>query len=416
MENRKSFSPLKLSLTTQTFLAMGLGILVGLLFGNRLAFLGEVSRVVVYVIKTLAIPLLFLTITEGFLRAEFKGRGFVTLLLVSFLNAACAVSIALLISNAFHPGQYLSLKLPEDSPFLSQTSWLHKMGSSIPGGSATSLITGTSLVILLSLVFGSSLLILRKTVLRNKIQFFEGLTQLIEKGLKLLFLLIDWVVLFLPLAVFCAVVKVVGSHGFSLAKGLLAYFLACAAGMTLHILVVYQSWIRWAGKMTLKYFWKIALEPALYAFGINSSLATLPVTLKTLSKLKVSPSSARLSACVGTNFNNDGILLYEVVAALFLIQAYGISLPLQAQMGVALVSVIACIGVAGIPEAGIISLTIVLSSIGLPSEAIPFLLTIDWVLARMRSFTNVLGDISVAVAIDRFTSQGRFAEKPKLLE
>lgn len=416
MSNKTSPAPFRLSLTTQTFLAMCLGVLVGVLFGSRLAFLGEISRVLVTLIKTLAIPLLFLTITEGFLRAEFKGKGFVFLLLVSFFNAACAISIALLISNIFHPGKWLSLKLPDNPPFLNESSWLQKMGTSLPEGGTMSLLTGTSLVILLSLMLGSLLFILRRTLLRDKVQFFDVLTQNTERGLKLLFRLIDWVVIFLPLAVFCAVVKVVGSQGFSLAKGLLAYFLACAAGMSLHIFLVYQSWIRWAGRISLKYFWKIALEPALYAFGINSSLATLPVTLKTLSKLKVTPSSARLSACVGTNFNNDGILLYEVVAALFLVQAYGITLSLQAQLGIALVSVIACIGVAGIPEAGIISLTIVLSSIGLPSEAIPFLLTIDWVLARMRSFTNVLGDISVAVAIDRFTSQGRFAEKPKLLE
>ena len=163
------------------------------------------------------------------------------------------------------------------------------------------------------------------------------------------------------------------------------------------------------------FFWRVALEPALYAFGINSSLATLPITLKALEKLKVTPASARLSSCVGTNFNNDGILLYEVVAVLFIIQSYQIDLSLTSQVLIALISIVACIGVSGIPEAGIISLTLVLSSVGVPSEVIPILLSVDWFLARMRSFTNVLGDITVGVALDRLTSQGRFSKKPQLL-
>jgi DAACS family dicarboxylate/amino acid:cation (Na+ or H+) symporter len=183
--------------------------------------------------------------------------------------------------------------------------------------------------------------------------------------------------------------------------------------MFLHIVLCYQTWIRFFGRIQLRRFWKEAGEPSLYAFGINSSLATLPHTLKALDRLRVTASSSRLSACIGTNFNNDGILLYEVVAALFLVQAYGITLSLPAQILVAFISVVACIGVAGIPEAGIISLTIVLSSIGLPAEAIPFLLTVDWILARMRSFTNVLGDITVAVSIDRITHQGRFSSQSK---
>ena len=393
----------KASLPAQTFLAMILGALVGYFFGPRLSFLGEFSRVLISVIKTISIPLLFLAINEGFLRSEFRGKGFIYLLFFSFFNACCAIFIALGISNIFHPGQWLSLNLPSHSSISGTQAWLAHLSEKLSLGGAQSLITGTTLIIFVSLGTGVLTLILRKTFFRKKAVFFEKYAQALSQGLHLLFKVIDKIVLLLPLAVFCSMVKAVGLQGFSVAKGLLAYFLACGVGMVLHILITYQSWIFWYGGISLKKFWKIALEPALYAFGMNSSLATLPVTLRALEKLKISPSASRLSACVGTNFNNDGILLYEVVAALFLIQAYGLHLPLSSQLLVALISVVACIGVAGIPEAGIISLTIVLSSIGLPAEAIPFLLTVDWVLARMRSFTNVLGDMTVAILIDRAT-------------
>ena len=140
--------------------------------------------------------------------------------------------------------------------------------------------------------------------------------------------------------------------------------------------------------------------PVVYSFGVNSSLATLPETLKSLDRLGVAPSSARLSACVGTNFNNDGILLYEVMAAFFIAQASGIELGLAQQIAMTALCLLATLGVAGIPEAGVISLTLVLSTSGLPFEALPLLLTVDWSLARCRSVTNVLGDMTGAIGVD----------------
>ena len=397
----------KNSLPLQTLIAMILGILVGAFWGNELGFLGEFSRLLIWIIKIVSIPLLFLAISDGFLKSAFKGKGFIFLLLFSGLNATCAIAIALFISNVFHPGKWLSLNPSVGSSLNQSESWITNMSEKLSVNGIQSLFTGTTLVIFLALGSGVFLLVARKTFLKHKAHFFEALSLKTTSGLNLLFKIIDKIVLLLPLAVFCSVVKAIGTHGFSVAKGLLAYLLACGLGMVLHILLTYQSWIFWYGRIPLMAFWKAALEPALYAFGMNSSLASLPITLKALEKLKVSPSASRLSACVGTNFNNDGILLYEVVAALFLIQSYGIELPFLSQVLVALISIVACLGVAGIPEAGIISLTIVLSSVGLPTEAIPFLLTVDWVLARFRSFTNVLGDMTVAISIDRATHHGR---------
>lgn len=405
-----------LSLTLQTALAMIFGAVAGVFLGEKAALLGEVSTLFVSLIKALSLPLLFLAINDGFLKSEFKGKGFLALIFVSSFNALCAVTLALFISNTFQPGAWLNLNSTAVSRAVLKADWLMNLGNHFSTHDLRDLLTGTTLVILISLILALALLILRKTFFRTKVSFFNSLSAATTQGLEWVFYLIDRITLLIPVAVFCAVAKTVGVSGFSAAKGLLAYFLACSLGMALHILIVYQSWIRWLGKISLRKFWSVALEPALYAFGINSSLATLPVTLKSLNKLKVSPSSARLSACVGTNFNNDGILLYEVVAALFLIQSYGLQLPLKAQIIVSIISIVACIGVSGIPEAGIISLTIVLSAIGLPSEAIPILLSVDWVLARMRSFTNVLGDITVGIGIDRLTSQGRFSSKVEILK
>ena len=134
--------------------------------------------------------------------------------------------------------------------------------------------------------------------------------------------------------------------------------------------------------------------------SLNSSLATAPLTLEALRKLGVSDSSARLSACVGTNFNNDGIILYEGMAVLFVAQAHGIHLSLTEQLGMAVTCLIAAMGVAGVPEAGFVSLALVLNTANLPIGLLPLLLTVDWVIARGRSVVNVLSDMVLSILVD----------------
>lgn len=137
---------------------------------------------------------------------------------------------------------------------------------------------------------------------------------------------------------------------------------------------------------------------------------SLPVTLKCLhEKMGVSQASSRLSACIGTNLNNDGITLYEAMTALFLAQALGMNLGLNEQFVVVMASIMAGAGIAGIPEAGIIVLPLVLQAAGLPEHivaaAIPLIIPVDWILARMRSGINVMNDMLVAIMLDRWQQQ-----------
>jgi DAACS family dicarboxylate/amino acid:cation (Na+ or H+) symporter len=165
------------------------------------------------------------------------------------------------------------------------------------------------------------------------------------------------------------------------------------------MLLVYPVWIRVVSGIPLRKFWSEAYKPLMYAFGTNSSLATVPVTLTALDALGIKKSASRLATCIGTNFNNDGILLYEAMAVLFVAQAYGIELSLGEQIFAAVISLLAAIGVAGVPEAGVVSLALVLGAVGLPTELLPILLTVDWIVARMRSVVNVMSDMTVSVAV-----------------
>jgi Na+/H+-dicarboxylate symporter len=145
------------------------------------------------------------------------------------------------------------------------------------------------------------------------------------------------------------------------------------------------------------------------AISCNSSLATVPVTLRCLDGMGVSPQSARLAACVGTNLNNDGVTLYEAMAALFLAQALGYELSMGHQLLIVGASIMAGVGVAGIPEAGLIVLPLVLSAAGLPNQviaaAIPLIMSVDWILARVRSGVNVMSDMLVAILLDEFENR-----------
>lgn len=227
-----------------------------------------------------------------------------------------------------------------------------------------------------------------------------SLTAGLQTALDMISGMIQIVLYLMPLAIFASVAKATGQNGLEVFRGLAWYVVICIGGMLIQILVVYQAWISLWAKKSLKVFWHHARLPVIYSFGINSSLATLPTTLKALDDLDVSKGSARLGACVGTNFNNDGILLYEVAAILMLAQAAGLDWSISHQIGIAGLCALATLGVSGFPEAGVVALALVITSAGLPIEILPLLLPVDWFVARVRSVTNVVSDMTVSLAID----------------
>jgi Na+/H+-dicarboxylate symporter len=137
------------------------------------------------------------------------------------------------------------------------------------------------------------------------------------------------------------------------------------------------------------------------AFSTGSSTATMPLTYASLiEKVGVREKSASMGALVGANFNNDGTALYEAMSALFVAQLLGQHLSFVQQLLVVLTSIVASVGAAGIPEAGLVTMTLVFNAVGLPVEYIALLLTVDWFLDRCRTAINVLGDVNVSCLLD----------------
>lgn len=391
----------------QIGVAMALGLVAGPALGREALQLGEIGKLVIQLIKAAAAPLLFLSIVNAILKTEIKKRSAARLFFWAALNATIALAIGLVLSNVFKPGRTLAHFVKPNPALLKayaekKLELIPTLSSFVPSSFVTPFAENVVLtIVLIALLLGFGLRRARTEQLAAGSQAFRGLEDGVETLLRVMELVLGWIIRLIPFAVFGVVARAMAEHGYAPFKGLFVYLLVGVGGLALHILLTYHSLLVLVARMPLVKFWREAKAPVIYAAGANSSLATLPVTLRALDRLGVSRSSSALGACVGTNFNNDGIILYEGMAVLFVAQASGIDLSFSQQLLAAAACLVAAMGVAGVPEAGFVSLALVLNTVALPLELLPLLLTVDWVIARGRSVTNVLSDMLLSILLDR---------------
>jgi len=247
-------------------------------------------------------------------------------------------------------------------------------------------------VAMLALVLGLALREARDTPLRT-------VGDLVDIGFATMLRVLLWIIELLPFAVFCVTAVIDGTKGLR-GFGPLGAFVGTVILALFLQACFYLLRVRLGSRVPPLRMLRATRGALLSAFSTASSAATMPVTYGNLTQnLGVSDRSATLAALVGTNFNNDGTALYEAVAALFVAQALGIDLTIWQQVVVMLASITASVG-AAVPEAGIVSMTLVFGAVGLPIEAIGTLLVVDWLLDRCRTAVNVLGDIATACLLD----------------
>ncbi len=222
--------------------------------------------------------------------------------------------------------------------------------------------------------------------------------------------LMDFVLLLMkiaPVGIFCLVAARFGeanAEGTLLAelKSVGKYMTAVLSGLAIHGFVTLPV-ILWVITRRNPYRFIIQMSKALLtALSTASSSATLPVTMESaIDEAKISPKSVEFVTPLGATINMDGTALYEAVAAIFIAQAFGISLDLTDQIVVAVTATLAAIGAAGIPEAGLVTMIIVLKAVNLPIEGIALILSVDWLLDRFRTTINVLGDAMGAAVVEK---------------
>ncbi len=244
------------------------------------------------------------------------------------------------------------------------------------------------------------------------------LISLLELGNDVVMRMVHVIMRFAPLGIGCLVAgRLAQANGFAgflpeLAK-VGRYSLTVLLGLSIHGLLTLPLLLVFLGRRSMKHYAIAVSEALATAFGTASSSATLPLTVEcTTEKGGVSSRTASFVLPLGATINMDGTALYEAVAAVFIAEAFGVHLDPAALVVVALTATLASIGAAGIPEAGLVTMVIVLKAVDLPIEGISIILLVDWFLDRCRTTINVWGDSVGAAIIDRFETPGGLTAAP----
>jgi DAACS family dicarboxylate/amino acid:cation (Na+ or H+) symporter len=393
--------------------AMLLGVLAGLSLGAHAAPLAIPSKLVLRLLGALAPGLVLFAIIQALINARFEGGKAGRLMRLLVLNTLVAIGVGLLVANVLAPGRWTEQMAPdkaaEHAAKAAGPDMLQQFLDNIPKSLLGPLSDDGKVigVIFLALAFGIAL---RGFAARP----VNTVKDAIDVALDALVAVLHFVIELVPLAVFGLVASIIGTKGFAPFGALGAFILAVLLALILQasyylLRIRMGSWVR---PLPLLRNMRDAL---LMAFSTGSSTITMPVTFECLrERVRLRKESASLGALVGANFNNDGTALYEAMAALFVsqllaAQGLGAELTLPQQLFVVLTSVVASVGAAGIPEAGLVTMTLVFHAVDLPTEYIALLLPVDWFLDRCRTVINVLGDVNVSCMLDGQTPEEHVA-------
>lgn len=388
----------KLPLYLRILIGLGLGVVVGLWFGPSCRSLDLPAKLILRVLGSLAPPLILVAIVHAILTAEVHGTLAARMGRLLVLNTLVAIGMGLLVANVLRPGRFANLERPEGKLEVTGdvfTQLLDNIPESLFAPFVENRVIG---VVLIAVAFGIAV----RALDAEKRKTAESLTSL---AFESLLVILNWVIALVPFAVFGKVASIVGTNGFSPFVSLGLFVVAVIVALFLQtsyylVRIRLGSWVR---PLPLLRGMRDAL---VMAFSTASSTVTMPVTYHRLRHhVGLRERSASLGALVGANFNNDGTALYEAMAALFIAQMLNVELTAFQQLMVVLTSVVASVGAAGIPEAGLVTMTLVFTAVNLPPEYIALLLTVDWFLDRCRTVVNVLGDTNVACLLDGKTPE-----------
>lgn len=411
----------KLQLHWQILIAIVLAIVAGTLSGTD-AGVGGVTFYQVYdflgtlflnALRMIIVPLIMASIISSMAslgggsdlgRLGMKTLGYYT------LTSLLAILVGLVFVNILQPGiengqpagPQLNL-LQDDASVAGALASVGTSGGSdivgifirmIPTNVVASAAAGDMLgLIFFSLVFGFFMTRIPARQAETLLLFWQGVAETMMK-------ITMWIMTFAPLGVFGLVARTVASTGFAAFQPLLFFFMTVVGALMTHFFVVMPLLLKFGGGVSpVKHL--RAMGPALLtAFSSASSSATLPLTMECLQqKAGVSERTSSFVLPLGATVNMDGTALYECVAAIFIAQAYGLELTFATQFTVVLLALVTSIGVAGIPAASLVAITVILTAIGLPVEAIGLLLVTDRILDMLRTAVNVYSDSCCAVII-----------------
>jgi Na+/H+-dicarboxylate symporter len=408
----------RISLNTQIFLGAALGITLGLLFAKMgtqtngvkqgIYLCSLLGTLFIDLLKMVLVPLVFTSIAVGVANLRQHSqlhRVWISTLGFFMLSMALAIVLALLASNWFQPGKGLSLDLFQGTNqdiAAKQMSFAEFIAGFLHGlfvNPFTALAQSNVLAIVMFALLLGIALVMGGDRYRN-------ILVLLQEGLELMLGMVGWIMRLAPLGILALLAQLLASQNMAV-LGSLAQFVAVVLGTTLlHGFVVLPLLLFLIAKVSPLRFFKGAREALITALATSSSSATLPVTLRCAEQhLHVNPSIAGFVIPLGATANMDGTALYEASAALFVANLAGIELDLGQQLIVFFTTMLTAIGAPGIPSAGMVTMVMVLQSVGLPAEAVAILLPIDRLLDTFRTMVNVEGDMVGSLVVQRLVKE-----------
>ena len=380
------------------------GIFCGWFFGHSMTAIDWVGELFLDALKMTIIPLIVAAVISGIASLGGTSGGLQRLggftVLYYFCTTAIAVMVGLIIVNIIQPGvgiTEVSQVVPDSVSGKEETGFVEIIRSLI-GDNIIAAAAETKLleVIVFSILFAVALTTVGE---RGKplVAFFDGLNDVMIK-------IVVWIMYFAPIGIFALISSKLGDSGggeqfWREIAGVGKYMLTVIIGLTMHFMILLT--ILLVVSRRGRQFITTMSKALITAFGTASSTATLPLTMECALEAKVDKRAVKFVLPLGSTVNMDGTALYEAVAVMFIAQAYGIHMAPMDQVVIFITATLAAIGAAGIPEAGLVTMVIVLTAVGLPMEGIGLLLAVDWFLDRLRTMVNVWGDSVGSTVVEK---------------
>lgn len=417
----------KLALHWQIIIGLVAGLIYGLVIINiqgGLDFTSDyvkpIGTIFINALKMIAVPIVLSSLIVGIAsignisRLSRIGGKTIAIYLITTTIAVC---IGLLAVNIIKPGKILPVETRNELMELyaddvtDKTTRAQKFKDEGPLQPIVDMVTDNIFrstmtnedllqVVLFAVIFGIALLQLPKKKRKPVVKFFDGLNEVIIK-------IIGFIMLIAPYGVFALIASLIvdlaGDNPdkvFEILYAELWYSLTILIGLGIMLLIIYPALFKLFTKIKYTDFFKGIRPAQLLAFSTSSSSATLPVTMKQVEEeLGVSEEVSSFVLPLGATINMDGTSLYQSVAAVFIAQSLGMGLSIGAQLTIVLTAVLASIGSAGVPGAGMVMLVIVLESIGVPTAGLALIVAPDRILDMVRTMVNVTGDAAVTMVV-----------------
>ncbi|HLT22617.1 MAG TPA: dicarboxylate/amino acid:cation symporter [Bacteriovoracaceae bacterium] len=405
-----------MSLTKKIMISLVLGIVAGLLL-NRFStpwvetyvIKGVIevgSQIFMASLKLMVIPLVFVSLVTGtgsLQDVKKLGRiGLKTFVLYT-LTTCIAIAGAIVVAEITNPGLNFNLTPSQAVDLDNKMNIADMLISIFPSNPIEAMAKGEVLqVILFAILFGIGITMSGEKGQRV-LNFFNDLNEVILN-------MVIYLIHFAPIGVFCLLVKVFSTQGFTAILPMAKYFFTVILVLFLHAIFIYGGMLKFMARLSPIIFIKKFKEVWVFAFSTASSNATIPLNLETCEhKLGMDKSVSSFVIPFGATINMDGTAIMQGVAVVFVAQAYGIPLGLPEYLMVILTATLASIGTAGVPSVGLVMLAMVFNQVGLPVEGIGLIIGVDRLLDMLRTCTNITGDAVVGCIVAK--TEGKMKEE-----